>query len=633
MSEIFARYLEAGIFGSVIILLVLVLRICLQKAPRRILCLLWLLAVVRLLLPFQLESRLSLQPDLDDVAVFMEQEQSAPVINVGLPENHESVPDLETVTQPQVQLPVNDMQQHTRQTDTMDILSYIWLGVACSAVIYMLISYMILKLRVREAVRGDDGIMECDRIRGAFLLGYIRPRIYLPFRVKHTDRQFIIAHEQAHIARGDNWWKLLGFLCACVHWYNPLVWLAYILLCKDIELACDERVIRHLNVADRKGYSMALLNCAKGLSGALICPVAFGEVSLKARIKSILRYRKPGLWITVTALLLITATAVCFLTSPMADALPLDSLAQATEPFQPEQTAGTTEPETVPQTVPQTDPEPTEGTTAHVHSYTVQTVAPTCTSGGFDLHTCACGDQFMDNTVPALEHRYRKVATSGIYGRFVCENCADEYWKEEAPANTSNGSVESQLTTYAASFGFDMNFTGSKVEARRFDYTFSSYVDKEMLLNTGRSLIKDAYQYCLDNGLDVSKQMCCVVVNRPSYSVNVTDTSVGWSSPSSWQRYSIRVYILQRDQGTNSDVIDPGTNNSQAESTEPQFTEPPAEVPVPETTAPSVEPTVPETTEPTETLPAEEECLTAFPGMEDAAEPIRENNNEPEPVS
>lgn len=372
MNEIFARYLEAGIFGSVIILLILVLRLCLRRAPRRILCLLWLLAAVRLLLPFQLESRLSLQPDLDDVAVVIGHEQGAPATNVILPNDVVSVPENEPVYQPQTQ-PVTDVEKQDKSPmHTMDVLSIIWVSVACSAVIYMVISYMILKFWVREAVRCEDGIMECDRIRGAFLLGYLRPRIYLPFRVSSTDRKFIIAHERAHIARGDNWWKLLGFLCASIHWYNPLVWLSYGLLCRDIELACDERVIRGLDTDERKGYSMALLNCGKSLSGASICPVAFGEVSLKTRIKSILRYRKPGLWITVIAFVLIAATAVCFLTSPAVEALPLETPEKETEPLQTEPIIEVTELETTQTTIQESEPEKVQ----EIESEAVQETEP-----------------------------------------------------------------------------------------------------------------------------------------------------------------------------------------------------------------------------------------------------------------
>ena len=469
MSEIFARYLEAGIFGSVIILLVLVLRLFLRKAPRRILCLLWLLAAVRLLLPFQLESRLSLQPELDHVAVVMGQEQDAPATNVVLPDELVSAPEKEPAYQLQTQPIADAEKQHKNPIDTMGLLSVIWVSVACSAVIYMIVSYMILKFRVREAVRCEDGVMECGRIRGAFLLGYLRPKIYLPFRVSNTDRKFIIAHERAHIGRGDNWWKLLGFLCASVHWYNPLVWLSYVLLCRDIELACDEKVIRDLNADERKGYSMALLNCGKSLSGASICPVAFGEVSLKTRIKSILHYRKPGVWITVIAFVLITATAICFLTSPMAEALPVETPEKETEALQTEQTTEASEPETSQATEQEIEPE----TTAHVHNYTVQTVAPTCTAGGYDLHICACGDQYADNQVEVTNHQYYWAEADYAENKMLvkCATCTSAYWEKMPLSYDDTGSATQRLESYASAYGFQVTSENILSGAKCFSYS------------------------------------------------------------------------------------------------------------------------------------------------------------------
>lgn len=525
MSEIFARYLEAGIFGSVIILLVLVLRLCLRKAPRRILCLLWLLAAVRLLLPFQLESRLSLQPDLDNVAVVMGQEQDAPATNVVLPDELVSAPEKEPAYQPQTQPVADAEKQHKNPIDTMGLLSIIWVSVACSAVIYMIVSYMILKFRVREAVRCEDGIMECGRIRGAFLLGYLRPKIYLPFRVSSTDRKFIIAHERAHIARGDNWWKLLGFLCASVHWYNPLVWLSYVLLCRDIELACDEKVIRDLNADERKGYSMALLNCGKSLSGASICPVAFGEVSLKTRIKSILHYRKPGVWITVIAFVLITATAICFLTSPMAEALPLETPENETEPLQTEQITEATEPETAQTTTQETEPETvSETTTAHIHAYTVRTVAPTCTAGGYDLHICTCGHTYQDNVTKNAEHNW--IINEKYYDPwlswysaehgYICSVCGEEKWVVDTTKDYSQydfAALEAEAYAYARSLGFQTGHISDMDNAYSLHSDGFMYVEHLSKIHGERFLLKQmkgyadyAYKFCEENGLDVGKQ-------------------------------------------------------------------------------------------------------------------------------
>lgn len=596
MNEIFARYLEAGIFGSVIILLILVLRLCLRRAPRRILCLLWLLAAVRLLLPFQLESRLSLQPDLDNVAAVMGQEQDAPATNVGLPDEIVFVPENESIYQPQTQSVADAEKQHKSPIDTMDLLSIIWVSVACSAVIYMIVSYMILKFRVREAVRCEDGIMECDRIRGAFLLGYLRPKIYLPFRVSSTDRKFIIAHERAHIARGDNWWKLLGFLCASIHWYNPLVWLSYGLLCRDIELACDERVIRSLDTDERKGYSMALLNCGKSLSGASICPVAFGEVSLKTRIKSILRYRKPGLWITVIAFVLIAATAVCFLTSPVVEALPVETPEKETEALQTEQTTEASEPETSQATAQETEPETVpETTTAHIHAYTVQTVAPTCITGGYDLHTCTCGHTYQDNVTKTVEHnwvlnpKYYDFKYDTNHGQ-VCTYCNKERWITDS-VNTypdfDFASIEHAVLAYAQSLGFRTSTDGNVSGSVRFAFYEDTYTmqyregfnHEAQFRDRAINLVDSAYDYCKQNGLTVSEQT--IRTDNAYIQANFSEGIVS-------SRHEFYLYCTE-----NKSVEIDNKPTEQAE------TEPPSE-----------EATVSETTEPEETVPETEENQT-----------------------
>ena len=522
MEQLFARYLEAGIFGSVVIVIVLLLRLCLRKAPRRILCLLWLLAAIRLMLPFQLESRISLQPNLDEMAVAVQQMQQLPQTQlppVDVPVNQPIELPIRDPVQIPVTTPTPDLpvQQIAESVDPMVVLSIVWLSAAGAAILYMAVSYGLLKFRVREAVRSDDGVMECDRIRGAFLLGYIHPRIYLPFRVQKRDRRFIVAHERAHVARGDNWWKLLGFVCAAIHWYNPLVWLSYVLLCRDIELACDERVIRELDINDRKAYSMALLNCGKSLAGVSVCPVAFGEVSLKTRIKRVLHYRKPGVWITVIAMMVIVVTAVCFLTSPSAEALPPEEPPETTEP-----TTEVTEPSTEP-TIEQTEPEPTE----HVHAYTIQTVAPTCTEEGYDLHICTCGDQFADNPMEVTRHQYYWAETRYYENKALvkCASCSLEYW-ETVPLNYNDtGRASDRLKAYAAAYGFNMNFVGKTSEAKCFSFSAkATEKDDEALVTAGKAKIAEAYDYCIANNLDVSKQMCYVEVTYSGTGYGLPDT-------------------------------------------------------------------------------------------------------------
>lgn len=310
MGELFAAYLQAGFFGSVIILLVMLLRIIMRKAPRQVLCFLWLLAAVRLLVPLNFESVLSLQPRVDHERI-----RDSVVVGFEAPEVLPE--DTEPAAVPETQ-PEDTRQEQVPQArkNAAQQLPALWLLGMAAVFLYSAISYVYLKHKVREAVKDSDGILESTRIQGPFLLGYVKPRIYMPAGILAQDRRFIVAHEQAHILRGDNWWKLLGFLCGCVHWYNPLVWLGYTLLCRDIEIACDEKVVAGMDLETRKAYSVALLNCGKRLSGLSACPVAFGEVSLRQRIRNVLAYRRPDLWLTVAAIVLTVLVAVCFLTTP-----------------------------------------------------------------------------------------------------------------------------------------------------------------------------------------------------------------------------------------------------------------------------------------------------------------------------
>lgn len=370
MAELFFTYLRISFLAGVMILAILLLRPLLRKAPRNIACVLWLLVAVRLLFPFDVQSPLSLQP----------RQMSEPV-TVTAPAQREELPSpLPELDELPVyeELPVTDVQpQQTASpapgpgitVEPETVVAVIWLCGTLTVLLYAAVSYGILKYRVRDAVRCLDGALESHRIGDAFLLGYFRPRIYLPAGLSTRDRELIVSHELAHKKRADHWWKLLGLLCLSIHWYNPLVWLGYALLCRDIEVACDEKVIGGLELDARKDYSLALLNTGKRMSGFLTYPVAFGEVSLKQRIKGVLSYRKPTLWITAAAITLTVAVAVCFMTTPAAKAQPevTDPLQTTTEPNTEDMTAPTTEETTEETTTPTTEPtipaaQPTEST-------------------------------------------------------------------------------------------------------------------------------------------------------------------------------------------------------------------------------------------------------------------------------
>lgn len=368
VAELLFTYLRIGLMGSVMILVVLLARPLLCKTTRNISCALWLLVVLRLLLPFQLESPLSLQPSqLAEFSVISQSIHRSPVDEYQPIANIGATPSTDPV--------ISENPVPSTRVQPEWIISALWICGSVAVLLYVTISYGILRYRMRDAVRSSDDAWESERISGAFLLGYFRPRICIPPGLHPQDRRFIIAHENAHLQRGDHWWKLLGMLCLSIHWYNPLVWLGYAFWCRDIEVACDERVIRSMELEERKSYSFALLNCGKRLSGFLAYPVAFGEINLKSRIKSVLSYRKPGVWITAMALILTTLVAVCFMTTPITTAtaigpepeqsfsvvetidIPITETVPTTEPARAP--VNPTEPTEKPETAPIPHPEPT----------------------------------------------------------------------------------------------------------------------------------------------------------------------------------------------------------------------------------------------------------------------------------
>ena len=328
MNTLFQNILMASFHGSIVILAVMLLRLVLKKTPRKYICLLWLLAGLRLLMPFQIQSDLSLQPSADPVAQVQQLSHSQ---TSAAPEDF-SPADVEAPAQmpealPDIQAPVTTVISSTPSPapetapepdtgfDFLSVLPWFWLGIAFCFGIYSLYTYLTLKLKVREAVKIPGG-WECDRIETAFILGFIRPNIYIPMGMTPEEQRYILAHERTHLDKGDHWFKMVGFLALALHWFNPLVWAAYILLCKDIEIACDERVVQFMELDERKAYSAALLNCSTNRAHFAACPVAFGEVSVKERIKSVLSYKKPGFWISLVGVIAIVFVAVCLVTSP-----------------------------------------------------------------------------------------------------------------------------------------------------------------------------------------------------------------------------------------------------------------------------------------------------------------------------
>ena len=331
MRALFFNMLSASFYGSVVILAVLLLRLVLKKAPRGAICLLWLLAGIRLVLPFTIESRLSLQPDVAGFAQAQHVEMGAQAeisddAQIPAQPQEGQVPAIPQQSEGQeaelpgdVQIFVSDdaVTDYTqREMDYGTLAAWVWAAGILGLLAYSAWSYWRLRRWVREAVRQADGSWECPGLETAFVLGLFRPRIYLPGGLSDRDRELILAHERSHIARKDHWIKPVGYLILMLHWFNPLVWLAYVCLCRDIEMACDERVVKNMDVAHRKDYSRALLNCGSRRMGIAACPVAFGEVGVKQRILGVLHYRKPGFWVMVAAVVAVVFVVVCLMTGP-----------------------------------------------------------------------------------------------------------------------------------------------------------------------------------------------------------------------------------------------------------------------------------------------------------------------------
>ncbi|MCI7638605.1 MAG: hypothetical protein MSS60_02115, partial [Clostridiales bacterium] len=322
MESLFSNILTASFHGSIVILAVMLLRVLLKKAPRKFICFLWLLAGLRLLMPFEIQSSLSLQPMPEVAQVQQWQPSASPA-----PTPRETSPEAPAERQ-EAQLPQtseNPIRPVTTETPTVErpkpslnwkgLIPYVWLFVAACFGFYTIYAYLSLKYKVREAVKIRGG-WECDRIETAFILGFIRPKIYIPMGLSPTVRKHILAHERTHLEKGDHWFKMIGFLALALHWFNPLVWIAYVLLCKDIELACDERVVQFMELEERKSYSAALLSCSTNRAHFAACLVAFGEVSVKDRIKTVLNYRRPSFWVSLLGVIAILFVAVCLLTNP-----------------------------------------------------------------------------------------------------------------------------------------------------------------------------------------------------------------------------------------------------------------------------------------------------------------------------
>ena len=314
MAAVFLKLLNLSISARWLVLAVLALRLVSKRSPKWMNVLLWGIVALRLVLPFSIESALSLIPSAETVSPAVVQFDPAPTITSGVKIIDNAVnPSLSEHFAAAPLASVNPLYVWT------EIAGWVWLIGLGAMLLYAFVSYLRLRRRVSVSLPIQDNIYLCDAISSPFILGVVKPHIYLPSGLDEVQRQNVLSHEQAHLARRDHWWKPLGFALLAVYWFNPVLWLAYALLCRDIELACDERVIRTMDESAVKTYSTVLLACSMPRKAVITCPLAFGEVGVKERVKNALHYKKPAFWVVAASVTVCIVVAVCFLTNPPTD--------------------------------------------------------------------------------------------------------------------------------------------------------------------------------------------------------------------------------------------------------------------------------------------------------------------------
>ena len=310
MSGLFLKILNLSITASWLILAIIIIRQLMRKMPKWIVCALWALAAFRLICPFSFESALSLIPSSEtvpyDIAI-----KAEPAIDSGLSSVNNIInPLIADSFTPDPAASANPLQI------VIPLISLVWIIGMIVMLLYAFVSYFRLIKTVQISVSVKDNILACDEVKSPFILGIIKPVIYVPSFMSGETLDCVINHEKAHIQRHDHWWKPLGFLLLTIYWFNPLCWAAYILLCRDIEMACDEKVVRDMDNYQKASYSQALLDCNFPRRKIAACPLAFGEVGVKRRVKSVLNYKKPAFWIIVLGIIVCVVVSICFLTDP-----------------------------------------------------------------------------------------------------------------------------------------------------------------------------------------------------------------------------------------------------------------------------------------------------------------------------
>lgn len=307
MKELFLKLVEMSLSAGWLVLAVVGLRLILRRMPKNLFCLLWGLVALRLIFPFSVESVFSLIPSGGDTVTYHTPRFDVTQVETGVSFVDETVRAMIGEEFPVLRRPRFDLSQ---------IAAVIWLVGIALFLLYGVVSYLRMRGRVAEALPVEEGVYRCETVDGPFILGIFRPRIYVPARMDEETFHYAILHERTHLRRLDHLVKPLAFVFLAVYWFHPLLWVAYALLCRDMEAACDQRVLRDMDDNERRGYASALLVCGVDRKSLAACPVAFGETNVKSRIKGVLSYKKPTLWILLVAIVLLGVIVVCFLTEP-----------------------------------------------------------------------------------------------------------------------------------------------------------------------------------------------------------------------------------------------------------------------------------------------------------------------------
>ena len=318
MDSVFLNLVNISITASYIAIAVIVFRILLKKAPKAYTCILWLLTALRLIIPvsdstlLSFTSRFSLIPSTQILPSNLIDNASPQFnINVGIEQIDKRVNAfLDDRYYEGVKVPANN------GSNLMNALGIIWIIVCAAIIIYAIGSYIYLRRKTKASLCVKENTFICDYISTPFILGIIKPKILLPSTLNEEESRYVLAHEKAHLKRLDHLWKPMGFILLAIHWFNPIMWISYILFCRDIELACDECVIKNMNSNDKKAYSTALLNCSIPKKLISAYPLAFGEIGVKERIKAVIKYEKPAVITSIIAVILCIVTAICFLSNP-----------------------------------------------------------------------------------------------------------------------------------------------------------------------------------------------------------------------------------------------------------------------------------------------------------------------------